>query len=295
MTATTPNLNGKICLITGATNGIGMETALALARIGATVVIAGRDSARTAATRAEIQNKSGNPTVHALVADLAALAEVRRLAREFRDRFNRLDVLVNNAGLIARERRLTADGYESTFAVNHLAPFLLTHELLDPLKASAPARVVIVASMAHQRGKIHFDDLNLERSWSAWKAYNQSKLANVMFTYELARRLRGTGVTANCLHPGVVGSNLSRGGDTVTALFFRAISFLLLTPEQGAQTSIYLGSAPEVEGVTGKYFSRKKPVQSSALSHDVAAQQRLWQVSCRMTDVPEDWGVGNRS
>lgn len=276
-------MDGKICLITGATSGIGKETALGLARLRARVVIVGRDAKRTRATADWITGQAGAEPLAFLVADLSSQAEVRRVAREFRDKYSRLDVLVNNAGAIFTRRETTVDGFERTWALNHLAYFLLTQELLDLLKASAPARIVSVASTMHHSGAIAFDNLQGEKSYGGVRAYNQSKLANVLFTYALARRLQGTGVTANCLHPGGVATGLGHNRPGVIDLVLRLAKPFLLTAERGAATSIYLASSADVEGVTGKYFAQCKPARSSAASHDEALQERLWALSLQQT------------
>lgn len=279
-------MNGRVCLITGATNGIGKETALALAKMGANVVLVARSAAKGDATLAEIKQRSANDQVELLLADLASLDATRRLAAAFREKHDRLHVLVNNAGSYQASRSISADRFEMTFAVNHLAHFLLTDLLLDLLKASAPARVINVSSGAHARATIDFDDLQNERGYAGMSVYGQSKLANVLFTYELARRLEGTGVTANCLHPGVVRTGFGRNNSGIRGSFFAVFHALarpfLLTPEQGAETSIYLAAAPEVETVTGKYFVKKEPVDSSAASYDSEAALRLWQVSAEL-------------
>jgi NAD(P)-dependent dehydrogenase (short-subunit alcohol dehydrogenase family) len=269
----------KVCIVTGATSGIGRVTALELARMGATVVLMARDAARGEAARAAIAEQSGSDAVELIVADFASLADVRRAAEEFLARHSRLHVLVNNAGLYMGKRELSADGYELTFAVNHLAPFLLTNLLLDALKAAAPARVITVSSGAHTGAEIDFDDLQSSRRFSGFQTYGASKLANILFTYELARRLEGSGVTANCLHPGFVGTNFGQGGGGPVALLLRAARPFILTPEQGAQTSIYLAASPEVEGITGKYFVDRRPRTSSAQSYSREAQARLWTIS----------------
>jgi retinol dehydrogenase 14 len=279
-------MQGRVVLITGSTSGIGKVTALELAQQGATVLAVSRDRARGEATVAELRSRAGGGAAELFVADLSSQEEVRRLAREVRARHERLHVLVNNAGAIFRTRRATADGLEGTFALNHLAPFLLTHLLRDLLQASAPARVVTVASAAHRFARIDFDDLQGERRYRWARAYAQSKLANVLFTYELARRLEGTGVTANCLHPGGVATGLwreSRG-------FVRALLWLgrpfMLGPERGAETMIYLAAAPEVEGVSGRYFVRKEEQRSSAASYDRDTAARLWDVSAALAPDP---------
>ena len=271
---------GKTVLVTGGTGGIGKATAAGLAAVGARVGIVGRDLSRTRAAAAEIAATSGNPAVDPFGADMSAQAEVRRLAREVLDGYPRLDVLVNNVGGFWSTRRVTADGLEHTFAVNHLAGFLLTELLLDRLKASAPARIVTVSSGAQANGRIHFDDLQGERGYSGQRAYNQSKLANVMFTYELARRLEGSGVTATVLHPGVVRTGFAAEDPSpLWKILLPLIRPLLKTPEKGAATSIYLASSPEVGGVTGTYFVNSKPKTSSKSSYDQAAAARLWRIS----------------
>jgi retinol dehydrogenase-14 len=280
-------VTGKTVLITGATGGIGKATAVGLARLGARVGITGRDRARTETAAAEIARASGNPAVDAFVADLSSQAEVRRLAAEVLDAFPRLDVLVNNVGGFWATRHVTADGLEHTFAVNHLAGFLLTNLLLDRLKASAPARVVTVSSGAQAMGRIDFDDLQGEQTYSGQRAYNQSKLADVMFTYELARRLEGTRVTATALHPGVV--NTGFGAEDQSWIFKVLVPLvrpLMKSPEHGAATSIYLASSPEVEGITGRYFANRKPRQSQKASYDTATTRRLWQVSADLVGLP---------
>jgi NAD(P)-dependent dehydrogenase (short-subunit alcohol dehydrogenase family) len=269
----------KVCIVTGATSGIGRVTALELARMGATVVLMARRPERGEEARAAIVAETGNDRVELILADFASLAEVRRAAEIFLARHDRLHVLVNNAGLYADKRRLSADGYELTFAVNHLAPFLLTNLLLDTLKASAPARVVTVASGAHVGAEINFDDLQGAKRYSGFAAYGASKLANILFTYELARRLEGSGVTANCLHPGFVGTNFGQSDGGPVAIFFRAARPFILTPEQGAQTSIHLAASPEVEGLTGRYYVNRRPRTSSAPSYSREAQSRLWAIS----------------
>jgi retinol dehydrogenase-14 len=271
---------GKTVLVTGGTGGIGKATATGLAAMGARVGIIGRDTARTRAAAAEIAVASGNPAVDAFPADMSSQAEVRRLAGKALAAYLQLDVLVNNVGGFWASRRVTADALEYTFAVNHLAPFLLTSLLLDRLTASAPARIVTVSSGAHATGRINFSDLQGERRYSGQQAYSQSKLANIMFTYELARRLEGTGVTATVLHPGVVRTGFAAEDPSpVWKAFLPLIRLFLKTPEKGAATSIYLASSPEVEGVTSTYFVGCKQKASSPASCDPAASERLWQIS----------------
>jgi NAD(P)-dependent dehydrogenase (short-subunit alcohol dehydrogenase family) len=286
-------MDGKTVLITGATNGIGKVAALELAKKGATVVIVGRNQTKTSETVTEIKAQSGNPNIEMIVADLSSIAEVRKVAEAFKAKHSRLDVLINNAGAIFSSRQETVDGYEMTFAFNHLAYFLLTNLLLDTLKASAPARIINVSSDAHTGGKVNFDDLNAKNSWSmvGMGAYSNSKLENIMFTYELARRLEGTGVTANVLHPGLVNTGFNKNNGGLMRFAMRILGSFSLTPEQGADTIIYLASSPEVEGVSGKYWDKRKDVKSIDASYDISAQQRLWAVSADMTGLKEKAGV----
>jgi NAD(P)-dependent dehydrogenase (short-subunit alcohol dehydrogenase family) len=277
------HMQGKICLVTGSTSGIGRVTALELAKMGATVVLACRDKSKGEATRDEIKAQNSNASVDMLLADLSSQQSVRQLAQDFKDRYSRLEVLVNNAGGIFLRRSTTVDGLEQTFAVNHLAPFLLTNLLLDTLKASAPARVVTVASGAHQGATINFDDLQGEKRYNAMRAYGQSKLATILFTYELAKRLQGTNVTANCLHPGTVATSFGSDNGRVLSFLIKLALRTGISPEKGAETSIYLASSPEVEGVTGKYFSNCKEISSSKESYDESVSQRLWEVSSALT------------
>ncbi len=272
-------MTGKMVLITGATSGIGKATALGLAAMGADLVITGREVGRTESAAGEIQTAGGGQ-VDVFVGDLSAQSEVRRLAAEVLQRFSRLDVLVNNVGGYWNTRHVTTDGLERTFALNHLTPFLLTTLLLDRLNHSAPARVVTVASNAHRLGRIDFDDLQGERSYSGAKAYNQSKLANVLFTYELARRLRGTHVTANALHPGAVSTSFgAEDPATIQRIFVPFVRPFMKSPARGAVASIQVASASDLEDVTGSYFSGRRPKKSSKESYNAADAARLWQVS----------------
>jgi retinol dehydrogenase-14 len=271
-------MSGRTVLVTGGTGGIGKATALGLATMGAHLAITGRDRGRSDHAAREIRAAGGQ--VDVFVADMSSQSEVRRLADEVLLRFSRIDVLVNNVGGYWNTRHVTADGLERTFAVNHLAPFLLTNLLLDRLKQSAPARVVTVSSNAQAQGRIDFDDLQGERSYSGARAYSQSKLANVLFTYELARRLQATSVTVNALHPGVVSTSFGAedpGG--VQRLFVPFMRPFMKDPAKGAATSIHLASAPDLEHVTGSFFANSKPKRSSKRSYDEAAAARLWQVS----------------
>ncbi len=286
MTPSNTSMSGKVVIVTGATDGIGKATARALAAMGATVVIVGRNPDKTTATVDELRAATGNEQIEGMLADFASLAQVRQLADAFKQKRDRLDVLINNAGAVFAKRGETEDGFEQTFGVDHLAPFLLTNLLLDLLKQSAPSRIVNVSSEGHKVSGMRFDDLQTERRYTAMGAYGQAKLANVLFTYELARRLRGTGVTVNALHPGSVASNFGAGQAGLLAPVIRFfITRFGITPEEGAQTSVYLASSPDVAGVTSKYWIKSKPVRSSAASYDNEAAERLWQISAGMTGL----------
>ena len=276
---------GKTVLVTGATGGIGKATAMGLATMGANLAITGRDRKRTEVAAREIR-AVGRGQVDVFVADLSSQTEVRRLADEVLQTYPRIDVLINNVGGYWNTRHITPDGFEHTFALNHLAPFLLTSLLLDRLTQSAPARVVTVSSNAHATGQIDFDNLQGEQTYTGSRAYSQSKLANLLFTYELARRLQPSTVTANALHPGVV--NTSFGAEDPGGLQRLILPFsrpFLKTPEQGAATSIHLSFSPDLEQVTGRYFANSKPRRSSKRSYDQAAAARLWQVSTALVGL----------
>jgi NAD(P)-dependent dehydrogenase (short-subunit alcohol dehydrogenase family) len=278
-------LAGKIMLVTGATSGMGTVTALRLAQQGATVVIAGRNPDKTSTTVRALQRQALQGEVRSLVADLSSMEQVRALARAFRDSYPRLDVLVNNAGAMFARRQLSADGLEMTFAVNFFAPFLLTNLLLDMLKASAPAQFITVASAVHVGKAVPFDDMTHETGYKPLQVYAESKLLAIMFTYELARRLEGTGVTANVLHPGVVATSIAKGTGPLMSTVFALLAATQLSDEEGARTAIYLASSPEVASVSGRYFVKAKPARSSDASNDVAAQQRLWALGEQATGL----------
>ena len=276
----------RVCLVTGANSGLGKATALGLAKLKTTVVMVCRDQARGEAAQSEIKAVSGNPNAQLMLADLSLKADVRRLAESFKARYARLHALVNNAGVALRKRTMTADGIETVFAVNYLAPFLLTNLLLDIIKGSAPGRVVNVAGDFHRKATIRFDDLMFEKGYSGIRANNQAKLALILFSYELARRLEGTGVTVNCLHPGAVSTDGPLKDPDLSPfsrLLYRMVRFFFLSPEKGAQTAIYLASSPGGEGITGQYFIKKKPVKSSPDSYDADIARRLWDVSANLT------------
>jgi retinol dehydrogenase-14 len=276
---------GRTVLVTGGTGGIGKATALGLAAMGARVAIAGRDSARTEAAAREIMNAHGG-AVLTFVADLSKQSDVRRLADEALDGLPRIDVLVNNVGGYWHTRRVTVDGFEHTYALNHLAPFLLTNLLVARLQQSAPARVVTVASQAQAQGRIDFDDLQGERSYSGARAYNQSKLANVLFSYELARRMSTTGVTANALHPGVVSTSFGAEDPAgVQRWLVPVLRPFMRSPAEGAETAIHLATAPDLVRATGQYFANSRARRSSPLSYDEDVAARLWQVSARQVGL----------
>lgn len=268
-------MEGKVCLVTGSTSGIGREMAIGLARMGATVVLAGRSRDRCESVIRDSPHGSSSY----IVADLSSMSSVRQLADDFASRYRRLDVLVNNAGVFRTRRELTADGFELTLAVNHLAPFLLTHLLLGRLRAALPSRIITTSSVAHRGARINFDDIQLAEKYSGIRAYGQSKLANILFTRELARRLEGTGMTANCFHPGAVRTNLAQGNPWFYRLVWAALGPFMLSPEKGADTGVYLASSREVEGVSGEYFVKRKIAKSSPASHDMEAAGRLWALS----------------
>ncbi|WP_201756630.1 SDR family oxidoreductase [Corallococcus silvisoli] len=280
-------LDGKVCLITGATGGIGQETAKALARGGATLVLSGRDEARTAATVAAVREAAPDARVESLLADLSSLASVRELAQAFRARHSRLDVLINNAGLIIDRRRVTVDGYEATFATNHLSHFLLTHLLRDLLVASGPARILNVSSQGHRLARADFlDDPQTEHHrYDGIRVYGNAKLSNILFTKGLAKRLQGTRVTANALHPGVVRTGFGHNSEGLFRHLVKLAAPFMLSSEQGARTSVYLASSPEVAGVSGEYFIKCRKVKPSSAARDEALAERLWQVSEQLTGV----------
>jgi NAD(P)-dependent dehydrogenase (short-subunit alcohol dehydrogenase family) len=277
-------MGGKVALVTGGTSGIGKATAMALSAMGADVVVVGRDRERGERAAAEIRAQTGG-RVDLALADLSSQAEVRALAEEFKRRYDRLDVLVNNAGLVQSTRTETVDGLESTFAINHLAPFLLTNLLLDMLKGSAPSRVVTVSSEAERWGNIDFDDLQSKKKYRGFPVYGMTKLANIMFTYELAERLKGTGVTATCMHPGAVNTRFGTNNRGPMTILFRAFKPFMRTPEQGADTVIWLAASPDVEGASGRYYSDRKPLEPKKIANDPAARRRLWEESERLTGL----------
>ncbi len=282
------SMEGKNVLVTGATAGIGLYTALEIARLGASVTVLGRDEIKCQHTVAWIQAEAVNRRVDYLLADLSSQAEVRAAAAAFHTRQGRLDVLVNNAGGFFMRRQLSVDGIELTFAVNHLAYFLLTLLLIDLLKQSTGARVINVSSGSHQSEHLDFDDLQLRRFYNPMQAYGRSKLANLLFTYELSRRLAGTRITANALTPGMVATDIwKKVNRFLTPLIAPVMKRIGQTPLEGAQTTIYLATSPEVEGVTGRYYANQLPISSSPASYDLEAARRLWQVSLALTGLSD--------
>jgi len=276
---------GKTCMITGATSGIGRSSAIELGKMGAKLILVCRNRERGEELVREIRG-NGNSEVELMLADLESQAQIRKLAADFLATKKPLHVLINNAGVFNLKRKTTSDGIEEVFAVNHLAYFLLTMLLLDRIKESAPARIINIASDLHSRATMKFDDLGGERSYGGMRSYGQSKLGNVLFTYELARRLAGTGVTVNCVHPGAVATNLAKNNGALAMAVWKLIGLFVKSPEVGARTQVYLAAAPEVEGITGKYFIDSKEARSSAESHDANVAQRLWDISAQMTGLP---------
>ena len=280
-------MQDKICLITGGTNGIGKSTAQALAEMGAMVVIVGRNASKAAQVVEEIRTLTGSKNVAYLLADLSSQRDVRRLAEEFKSKYQYLHVLINNAGAANLQRQLSVDRIEMTFALNHLAPFLLTNLLLDTIKASSMARIINVSSDAHAFGKIEFDNLQGERAYG-FKTYGNSKLANILFTIELAHRLVGTGVTVNALHPGLVATGFGKNtGGVIASLFGIIAPLVALSPAKGAETSIYLASSASVDGITGKYFYKSRMIPPAAQATDFAVARKLWDVSAEMVHLAD--------
>ncbi len=281
---------GRICAVTGASSGLGFETALALARKGATVALLCRSEERGELARARIAGATGNESLHVIACDHANLDTVRAAAADLLSRFDALHVLVNNAGLIVNQRRITVDGLEETFQVNHLSAFALTALLRERLADSAPARVITVSSIAHRAARLDFDDLQSERLYDGLYVYSRSKLANVLFTYELARRLEGSGVTANTLHPGIVRTGFGHNNGPAMRAFMMLSQLppLATSSRRGARTQVWLASSPAVQEVSGRYFARRRARRSSRISYDPDAQRRLWEASEALLSRPGD-------
>jgi NAD(P)-dependent dehydrogenase (short-subunit alcohol dehydrogenase family) len=281
-------MENKVCIVTGGTSGIGKATAIGLARMGSTIVIVGRDKKEGENAQNEIKSKSGNQKVDLFLTDLSSQAKIRKLADDILAKYQALHVLVNNAGIASIKRSVTEDGIECVLAVNYLAPFLLTNLLLERLKSNAPARVVNVAGDFHRKATIQFDDLMSEKDYNGIRANNQAKLALILFTYELARRLDGSGVTANCLHPGAVATDAPLKDPDLPSFsrfMYKLVRVFFASPEKGAETSIYLATSPEIEYVSGKYFIKKTRVASSPESYDEEIARRLWKVSEELTGL----------
>jgi retinol dehydrogenase 14 len=287
MPTTSDDLRDRVCVVTGATSGLGKETASGLAARGATVVLVCRDRERGAAVRKELADRTGNERLELVLGDLSDPASIREAALEIMRRHPAVHVLVNQAGLVTHRREVTAGGLESMFAVNHLAYFALANHLRPALEAGAPSRIVNVGGGIQAAGDIHFDDLQAEHRFGWFRQLAQSKLANVLFTYELARRLDGTGVTVNCVDPGGVRTNLGKNTGGLPRLLMTVFRPLFATPEKGAQPAIWLASAPELEGVTGQYFQKRKQARSSPKSYDEALAARLWSVSAKLAGLAE--------
>ena len=277
------SMEGKICIITGANSGIGKATAIGLAKMNATIVMICRSKERGEEAQKEIIELTGNKKVDLLLCDLSSQESIRKFVSEFKSKYQKLHILINNAGVMLSKRGISVDGFEMNFAVNHLAPFLLTNLLLDELKKSAPSRIINVSSAAHRMAKMNFDDLQSEkRKYRLMKIYGASKLALMLFSYELSRKLEGTSVTINTLHPGVVNTNLGQDQSSFSKGFAK---LFFKKPEKGAETSIYLASSQEVDGITGKYFAKKQQKQSSEESYNEDYAKRLWELSTEMTKL----------
>ena len=282
-----PDMTRKIVMITGANSGIGKQTAIQLAKMKATVIMVCRNAKRGKDALQEIKKKSGSESVELFIADLSNQDSIARMTLEFKKKYDRLDVLINNAGLMIRKKTLTDEDFEITFAVNYLGHFILTNLLLDLMKKSVPSRIINVSSGIHFRGNINLDDINYSNGYSMFKAYSDSKLANILFTYALARRLEGTGVSANTLNPGVVRTNIVHREFTVVIdiLYYALARLFTISPKRGAKTSVFLASSPKIENITGKYFHKSKPVKSSQLSYDTTLQNKLWELSEKLMRV----------
>ena len=280
-------VSGKICIVTGSNSGIGKETALALAEMGATVIMVVRNQEKGEKALAEIIEKTGNKSVSLMLCDMSSMASIRDFAREFKKKYSRLDVLVNNAGGEFSKREVTPEGFERTFAVDYLAPFLLTHELLDLLKASVPSRIINVSSGLAKNGKVNFDDLQSVKDYKGMQVYSNAKLMLMMFTYELSRRLVGSGVTANVLMPGFVATNLGKNsGSQRSSIMFKMVRPMQISAKKGAETSVYLASSDEVTNVTGKCFEKKKEAITCPVSYDESTQKRLWNETTALLGLP---------
>ncbi|MGY5874775.1 MAG: SDR family oxidoreductase [Candidatus Thorarchaeota archaeon] len=281
-------MKDKVCIVTGSNSGIGKETARALATMDATVIMVVRNQERGEVAKSDIIESTGNDSIDLMLCDLSSMGEIRRFAQEFSNQYDRLDVLINNAGAVVAKRQVTQEGHEITLAVNYLAPFLMTHELLPLLQSSAPSRVINLSSGLHKSAKFDIDDLQSEDKYKSRSVYGTAKLLVVMHTYEFARRLNGTGITVNVSHPGFVATNLGANtGSRLSSFMFKFMKPFQKSAPEGAETSVYLASSPELEGVTGRYFAKKQEVSSSGLSYDQDHQQRLWERTVEMLGIQD--------
>ncbi len=273
-------MKDKVCIVTGSNSGIGKETALALAEMGATVVMVVRNRELGEAARSEIITETGSNTIDLMICDLSSMNTIRDFATAFKSKYDRLDVLINNAGAVISDRQITDDGLERTLAVNYLAPFLLTHELLSLLKDSAPSRLVNLSSGLAKKAKVNLDDLQSESSYKSMKVYSTAKLMVIMYTYEMARRLEDTNVSVNVVLPGFVATNLGRSsGSRSSRIMFGMMKPFQLSPKEGAETSVYVATSPEIEGLAGKCFAKKKETETSEVSYNVDLQKQLWEIT----------------
>ena len=278
------SMKEKICIVTGANSGIGKITALELAKLGVTVVMLCRDKSRGEEAQSEIKTESENESIDLMLADLSSQYSIRQFASDYQNKYDKLHVLINNAGVNLSKRYETVDGIERVFAINTLAPFLLSNLLLKTLKNSIPARIINVASGVQSKS-INFDNLQSKKYFRSWKAYSRSKTALILITYEFARRLSGSGITVNCLHPGFTKTNITRTYKGIIKFFTKIIFSFAKSPEEGAKTSIYLASSPEVEGVSGKYFINKKEAKSKDITYDTSVAKKLWDVCANLTKL----------
>jgi NAD(P)-dependent dehydrogenase (short-subunit alcohol dehydrogenase family) len=282
-------MKSKVCIVTGGNSGIGKETALSLAKMGATVVLVVRDQERGENAKTEIVRLSGNKSVDVMLCDLLSMSSIRRFAGEFKLKYSRLDVLINNAGAVFNKREVTSEGFERTLAVDYLGPFLLTYELLGLLKASVPSRIINLSSGLAKNGKIDLNDLQSERNYAGMKVYSNAKLMVMMFTYELARRLEGADVTVNVLMPGFVATNLGKNsGSLRSSIMFKMVRLMQVSPKKGAETSVYLASSDDVKNVTGKCFAKKKETTTCPISYDEELQKRLWDKTAAMLGLASE-------
>lgn len=281
-------MKDKVCIVTGSNSGIGKETALALAEMGATIIMVVRNRELGEAARAEIITETGNKSIDLMICDLSSMNTIRDFASAFKSKYNRLDVLINNAGAVISDRQITDDGFERTLAVNYLAPFLLTHELLPLLKDSAPSRVLNLSSGLAKRANVNLDDFQSESRYKSMNVYGSAKLKVIMYTYEMARRLEDTNVSVNVVLPGFVATNLGRSsGSRSSRIMFGMMKPFQLSPKEGAETSVYVATSPEIEGVGGKCFAKKKETETSEESYNVDLQKQLWDITVNLLGLTQ--------